>query len=190
MGVGRLALRVAATWALARAGFSDTELGAGVQGRVLGVADMDGDGTLDVVTASADRFTVVYNTAEGFVATDSGADGSVAAVAALALADLDGDGAADVLLAAGASLQIWQVDGDMTAPLNLRWETSGDSGAGCLDVFDFNGDGLADFFAGRPEEDLLSSYARGKVRRRKLRISGVAVRVCCRFWRVCVNART
>ena len=82
MGLGRLALRVAATWALARAGFSDTELGAGVQGRVLGVADMDGDGTLDVVTASADRFTVVYNTAEGFVATDSGADGSVAAVAA------------------------------------------------------------------------------------------------------------
>ena len=106
MGGGRLALRVAATWALARAGFSDTELGAGVQGRVLGVADMDGDGTLDVVTASADRFTVVYNTAEGFVATDSGADGSVAAVAALALADLDGDGAADVLLAAGTSVQI------------------------------------------------------------------------------------
>ncbi|KAH8068943.1 hypothetical protein JL720_12152 [Aureococcus anophagefferens] len=160
MGGGRLALRVAATWALARAGFSDTELGAGVQGRVLGVADMDGDGTLDVVTASADRFTVVYNTAEGFVATDSGADGSVAAVAALALADLDGDGAADVLLAAGTSVQIWQFDGDMTAPLILRWQTSGNSGAGCLDVLNFNGDGDPDFFAGRPEENLLSSYRR------------------------------
>ena len=123
MGGGGLALRVAATWALARAGFSDTELGAGVQGRVLGVADMDGDGTLDVVTASADRFTVVYNTAEGFVATDSGADGSVAAVAALALADLDGDGAADVLLAAGASLQIWQVDG-ATREVPLCFENS------------------------------------------------------------------
>ena len=160
MGGGGLALRVAATWALARAGFSDTELGAGVLGRVLGVADMDGDGTLDVVTASADRFTVVYNTAEGFVATDSGADGSVAAVAALALADLDGDGAADVLLAAGASVQIWQVDGDMTTPLVLRWETELNSGAGCLDVFDVTGDGLADFFAGQPEENLLSSYRR------------------------------
>ncbi|KAH8055425.1 hypothetical protein JL722_8336 [Aureococcus anophagefferens] len=121
MGGGGLALRVAATWALARAGFSDTELGAGVQGRVLGVADMDGDGTLDVVTASADRFTVVYNTAEGF---------------------------------------IWQFDGDMTAPLILRWQTSGNSGAGCLDVLNFNGDGDPDFFAGRPEENLLSSYRR------------------------------
>ncbi|KAH8049778.1 hypothetical protein JL721_11557 [Aureococcus anophagefferens] len=136
MGGGGLALRVAATWALARAGFSDTELGAGVQGRVLGVADMDGDGTLDVVTASADRFTVVYNTAEGFVATDSGADGSVAAVAALALADLDGGGAA-----ASSSPRAHE-----------RQQRRG-----CLDVLNFNG---GDPTSAGGEENLLSSYRR------------------------------
>jgi hypothetical protein len=108
------------------------------------VADLDGDGKLDVI-ANVTRDHVVL-TALG------NGDGSLGPVAyhqaagpLLAAADLDGDGKADVIAARGDGVAVSLGNGDGTLRAPRAFEVSGNGGfTGRVTAGDFNRDGFAD----------------------------------------------
>jgi len=110
------------------------------------VSDINGDGVLDIVTASA-----AYSAA-GARFVDTGVAGSFPAIG-----DIDNDGKPEVIFATGAaSISIWHYDG-ANPPGNFAWvqrnldmnvksasAVCASSGGGPPTVADFNGDGKPD----------------------------------------------
>ncbi|HTR97468.1 MAG TPA: FG-GAP-like repeat-containing protein [Candidatus Acidoferrales bacterium] len=127
---------------------SNRAFGAG-DVRTLTLADLDGDGHLDVAAADSAARALIVAAGDG-----AGGFGDPAALAtgdspvALALGDLDHDGATDVALALeGGGVAL--VRGDPFSPLARRFAivahlAAGNGAAGALALCDADGDGVAD----------------------------------------------
>ncbi len=145
-----------------------TVVGSGGDGpRRVGIADLTGDGELDVVTANpgSDDVTLLAGTGGGNFAppqvfttrVGAGGDGPTA----LALADVTGDGRPDVITANTASddvtVLVTHASGTLNSP--VRFSTLDGSGGGedpfGLAVADVTGDGQPDLItANRASDDL------------------------------------
>ena len=123
--------------------------GAAVAGAVsaLQVADVSGDGILDLLVGTAAGATVYLGTAPGvFAATGTALTGGTGTVTALAVADLDRDGRADVVVVRAGTSAIYRgtaVAGTFAAPTTLTTPT-----ATSVAVADVNGDGFSDVVVG------------------------------------------
>ncbi len=167
---GRWGPAVLSDVGLPRAGAAaDDRLGA-----ALAVADMDGDGLLDLVTGApgaaggagrvamwAGPLSGAAAVDEGTVQRDGGATGDAAGAALAAGADVDGDGYGDVLIGApGADSGAggaWWIDGPHTgaavldAAAFIGGGTPGDQAGAALDFAgDVDGDGFVDLLVGGP----------------------------------------
>ncbi|APR88415.1 Putative aggregation factor core protein MAFp3, isoform C [Minicystis rosea] len=115
------------------------------QPKAVALADVDGDGKLDLIANIAHDSVVVTSLNKG--------DGTLGAIAyhraagpLLAAADLDGDGRADVLAASGTGVAVSAGNGDGTLHAPRAFEVSDESGGilGRIAIGDFNRDGFAD----------------------------------------------
>ena len=126
----------------------------------IAVADLNGDGKLDIVVANDDSntFTVLLGNGDGtFQPANSFASGGYYPVS-VAVADVNGDGKPDLLLANSCadstcqsngivSVLLGDGKGGFTAPQSY---SSGGSEAGPIAIADFNGDGKLDVAVDNP----------------------------------------
>jgi len=136
--------------------FSAHTIATVIVGRSIRAADMDGDGDLDVVTASANDSTIAWYESNGDPDPGFTAHmvGTTTGPTALSVADLDGDGDLDVLHGANNAPQLgWhENDGSATPSFTahvIATPVGGDRGA--VHVADLNGDGDLDVVAGSTE---------------------------------------
>lgn len=120
-------------------------------GKIVTLADLDGDGSLDAVVGTSDpaRSVVVLlnDGSGGFRVASELAAGDVRS---LALADLDGDGIHDLVLGTLDGVRTWRGDGNGAFPTSGAVETDTTLFllAASVDVGDLNGDGHVDVIAG------------------------------------------
>lgn len=128
------------------------------------VGDLDGDGLVDVVTATGTGFSVFLANGAGYAApVDTTAP---SAIYALGLHDLDGDGSLDLVTRDGmGTVTTWLGDGAGGFTSAGTMTVSASDGYGELGFVDVDGDGLDDVIAGgaTPMTVLLSDGAGGFV---------------------------
>jgi hypothetical protein len=107
-------------------------------GSVVALADLDGDGTLDIIVLSYDMVSVLLGTGNGGFAPVAIYNVPSTFSPALGVADLNGDGSLDILNSSGSVL-FNNGDGTFAPAINNNW---GDSTA--LALGDFDGDGFTD----------------------------------------------
>ena len=116
----------------------------------LALADLDGDGKLDLVSGSNSTLSTVYTAlgnGDGSFQAGVASTGPSAQLSALAVADVNGDGRPDVIASNGAAGQIYiflgNGNGSLQAPVAypVPWESAG------VALADFNGDGRVDVAA-------------------------------------------
>ncbi|MEL4179033.1 FG-GAP-like repeat-containing protein [Roseateles sp. PN1] len=122
-------------------------------GAVVRLADMNGDGRLDIVTFGADNAVVQVwrNNAGSWLLNDSVAVSvAIAGGLDLAVGDLNGDGRPDIAVTAqslsgyaGAALLYQGADGHLGAPVMLMVADQNET-ANSVAIGDLNGDGRAD----------------------------------------------
>jgi len=110
----------------------------------LAIADLDGDGAPDVVTANHDAGTVSTLRGRGDGSFDDAVDfGALAQPTAVAVADLDDDGHPDLVVCGSAGLVVLAGYGDGTFQPAVTHGSIG-SDANGLAIADLNGDGRRD----------------------------------------------
>ena len=145
-------------------GFTAADIATSADGAAdVHIADMDGDGDLDIVSAGADDDTVAWYENDGaadptFTAADifTSADGATG----LEIADMDGDGDLDILSASGADDKIiWYENNGATNP---TWSaaTIATSADNVQDVTaaDMDGDGDLDIVSASQNDDTIAWY--------------------------------
>ncbi|WP_164103076.1 FG-GAP-like repeat-containing protein [Candidatus Laterigemmans baculatus] len=121
----------------------------------LALADMDGDGTLDVVATTGSALLVLLGSGEGTFSAplvEPGAWGSL-----LALGDVNGDGSIDAVLGSTSNssveLRLGAGDGTFTDPSYVPVGGS----IGSFDLLDFDGDGNLDLVGDFRDGELLGA---------------------------------
>ncbi len=113
--------------------------------QLLAVADVDGDGNLDLVGAAGSSVSVLLGNGDGTFKShlDSIFSGSSYGIRSLAIADFNGDGKPDVATdggGGGAVILLGKGDGTFQEPLGYQSNSS----ASVVAAGDFNGDGTPD----------------------------------------------
>ncbi|MGD8793177.1 MAG: VCBS repeat-containing protein, partial [Anaerolineae bacterium] len=132
----------------------------------LALADLNGDGRLDVVVGnrSSDRNQVYYNTGGGDLSPGT-AFGTFKSVQDLAAGDLDGDGDLDLVLGLYYGTEAYLNDGSGILDEPLRLDRLRDYGTSGLALGDLDGDGMVDLLVSRG-----AAYARpSRLRLNRLR---------------------
>ncbi|HBE89776.1 MAG TPA: hypothetical protein DDW41_01075 [Candidatus Andersenbacteria bacterium] len=129
--------------------FSGTNIGTGSDGKAA-VGDVDGDGALDVVTATTQGSLVVLerwmnNGSGSFTSTQLSADSGIQAIA---IGDVDGNGFRDVVTSGSQGLQRWHTsDGLAFSRIDLD---DSHTGQRHLAIGDINNDNKTDIVAAEP----------------------------------------
>jgi hypothetical protein len=148
--------------------------GSGPRVNSVAVADLNGDGRLDAVTANGDAATFSVLMGNGTGALGSEVQYAFANASRLATGDLDGDGDVDVVVLSGDSLAAFMNDGSGVllgvfsrpfATLNCCYH----SGYADVTVADLNKDGKADLavavgtydFGNEPQVQVMSGNGNG-----------------------------
>ncbi len=132
----------------------DAILPAAIRGEPhrLAIADVDGDGSLDVVALGNDELKLLLNRGDGFLelrptATVPG----LTAVGRLIAGDVDGDCLADVVVVQDVTARIFLSTGTTWVEGDL-----GDASASEVTLADVDGDGAKELVAWRPNGDVVS----------------------------------
>jgi hypothetical protein len=129
--------------------FSGTNIGTGSDGKAA-VGDVDGDGALDVVTATIQGSLVVLerwmnNGSGSFTSTQLSADSGIQAIA---IGDVDGNGFRDIVTSGSQGLQRWHTsDGLAFSRIDLD---DSHTGQRYLAIGDINNDNKTDIVAAEP----------------------------------------
>jgi uncharacterized protein YegL len=110
----------------------------------IATADLDGDGTLDLIAAGSGSFvSVLLNQGNGTFSPKIDYAAGFANVRSLVAADLDGDGKRDIVVSYyGGAVGVLLNNGNGTFAMSVTYFTS--PGAFSVAVADLNGDGAAD----------------------------------------------
>lgn len=140
------------------------------QNRAEGVhaADLDGDGDLDILSASTNENVIAWFANDGganptftefTVSSDTGGPVSLATV------DLDRDGDLDIIAAALTedAFAWYENDGGRTPTFQKRVFRQQADAARSVAVADFDGDGDSDIVAGSSRDDIMSWYQNGSI---------------------------
>ena len=127
----------------------------------LAVADVNGDGKLDVVRAGFESSSATKGQLSVLLGDGAGGFGAPKLSQTdghyndIALADFNGDGKLDI--AASSETGVWVIQGDGTGSFGgeVRYQTAG-SFLSAIKVADFNGDGKSDVVTTKPNSDSVS----------------------------------
>ena len=125
-------------------------------------ADVDGDGTLDLLASGPSGNSLLFGAGEGGFAADTDHPLAMAGDGASLWADIDDDGDLDMLLCGQEGTRLWQqLDGGAWAPRDLAHDAPCEAGA----VFDADHDGDLDIFITGPAgSELLNNNRDGAFR--------------------------
>ncbi|MDE0920398.1 MAG: FG-GAP-like repeat-containing protein [Arenicellales bacterium] len=144
--------------------WSATDIATSAEGaRGVSVADMDGDGDIDIVSASRDDDTIAWYENDGaanpsWTAADiaTSADGALSAK----VADMDGDGDMDIISASylDDTIAWYENDGEADPTWTAANIATSADGASDLEAMDMDGDGDMDIVSASRTDDTIAWY--------------------------------